>query len=195
MTTNRRLAREQGLPTYQSDRPCLRGHDSPRRTCSGVCIECDRAWRSKPVNVQRNRDRVREWQHHNRDKVRHNLQQYRRRHPDRCAEYKARVAERYREYYRDRARLYRAENPLIRREMQARRKARVAAATPAWLDRSQLRQVYLGCPDGLTVDHIVPLNGKNVSGLHVPWNLQYLTLSDNSKKRNKFDAGIQGRAQ
>ena len=62
-------------------------------------------------------------------------------------------------------------------------------ATPKWLTeehKKELHHIYLNRPKGYHVDHIVPLQGANVSGLHVPWNLQYLTVEDNLRKHNKF---------
>jgi hypothetical protein len=51
--------------------------------------------------------------------------------------------------------------------------------------REEIADIYEARPQGMQVDHIVPLNGLNVSGLHVPWNLQYLSPEDNLKKSNK----------
>lgn len=69
--------------------------------------------------------------------------------------------------------------------------------TPAWLteiDFERMRNEYklavlltkvTGEP--WEVDHIIPLHGNNVSGLHVPSNLRAIKASDNRLKNSKFE--------
>lgn len=88
------------------------------------------------------------------------------------------------------------ENPDKRLAFSAQRRARKLAATPPWLtekDFADIEEWYTIAQDlqwlseePLHVDHIVPLKGKDVCGLHVPWNLQILDAPTNSSKSNKL---------
>lgn len=76
------------------------------------------------------------------------------------------------------------------------RRAKKLNATPKWLTKVQLGQIkgIYGVSNlisklfdyKLHVDHITPLQGRIVSGLHVPWNLQILLGEDNVRKGNRF---------
>lgn len=69
---------------------------------------------------------------------------------------------------------------------QAAYRARKEERTPSWANLAKIKEFYDNCPKGMTVDHVIPLHGVLVCGLHVENNLQYLSGEDNSRKNNKF---------
>lgn len=66
------------------------------------------------------------------------------------------------------------------------RERHVRRATPRWANRQAIATIYLSCPSGHHVDHIIPLRGRTVCGLHVENNLQHLPALENNKKGNSF---------
>lgn len=78
-------------------------------------------------------------------------------------------------------------NKLKQRVKNQFEKAEKLKRMPAWADKEAIAEFYRNCPPGYHVDHIIPLRGKTVSGLHVIENLQYLPAKENLRKSNKFD--------
>lgn len=109
----------------------------------------------------------------------------------RMVEYRLKNKEKTREY----GRKYRSQNLDKIAAKTAKRKATKLQATPEWLTEEHLddiKSMYTLAKKfegifGLSyhVDHIVPLQGENVCGLHVPWNLQLLEAKLNLSKSNK----------
>lgn len=179
---HRELARRAGEPYYFTGRPCKHGHIAKRHTVDASCVEC--RW----VFKEGYREEAAQYARDRRASMT----------PDEKAEYDARQAE-----YRRNERLRNPEGVRARERVHGRLKrqryperklaevrARQAAKmqrTPPWADLQVIRDFYENCPEGHEVDHIVPLRGKTVSGLHVIDNLQYLPKQDNRLKGNRFD--------
>tara|TARA_R100000353_G_scaffold38036_1_gene30118 strand:- start:79 stop:465 length:387 start_codon:yes stop_codon:yes gene_type:complete len=96
----------------------------------------------------------------------------------------------YIEKEKKRKKRYRKENLEKRRSINNHYgrlyKARKKQACPKWANLENIKQIYKNCPKGFQVDHIIPLVNKNICGLHIEYNLQYLPALENQKKSNKF---------
>lgn len=128
------------------------------------------------------------------------LTEYRKRYYIENREKKLKYAKEYRqnnlELKRQKDKEYALKHPEKLRANKAKRKKAVRKATPNWLTKEQLNEIELfyalaiklETQTGIEhqVDHIVPIQGKEVCGLHVPWNLQVLTFKENREKSNKL---------
>jgi len=131
--------------------------DGLRSECSQCNRNWSRAWREE--NREDYTRRMKKWREENREHNIQRLKKWRQKNPDKVASYRA------------------------------KREAALVRATPAWLTPAQLQQIrdmYANCPPGFCVDHKYPILGKEICGLNVPSNLQYLTKEENLKKNNKF---------
>ena len=176
-------AREQGLTRYFTGKPCKNGHVSERFVSCAVCCECEREKTRKRYedNPDYSREKARKWREDN-------------------PEYFRKWYEANAEKKRETVRKYQQANPDKVNANGAKRRAAKLQRTPPWLTQDELEdisdfyaiarlfRVYTG--QEYHVDHIVPLQGKKISGLHVPWNLTVLEAKDNLSKRNSFELEI-----
>lgn len=100
------------------------------------------------------------------------------------------------EYLAEQVRIYHKANPAKLNAINAKRRAAKLQATPRWLTSEDFKQIEdfyrkaqnlkLVTNEKYHVDHIIPLQGENVCGLHVPWNLQVIPAKENLSKSNKL---------
>lgn len=124
---------------------------------------------------------------------------YRQENPEKVSKTKSNRVDdwwsRNREKHNAKNRKWCRDNPDYNRAKTAKRRAKKLQATPEWLTQDHynlIRDIYAHAKDcelvsgeAYHVDHIVPLQGENVCGLHVPWNLQVLPSDINLSKSNK----------
>jgi len=118
---------------------------------------------------------------------------YTKANPEKAARWRANQYQKNREERIAAAVQWQRDNPDKVNARTARRRAAKLKATPPWVDHDTITAVYIeaakltletGIPHD--VDHIVPLQGKTVCGLHVPWNLRAIPAHENRRKSNKL---------
>jgi hypothetical protein len=167
--STRKEALARGYKTYSTGDACLRGHISNRRAKTGECLACRAehlvVWRKKnPKSVKQHN--ATQYLNHS-EKIKAGVKNWSKNNPVKMLVYT--------------------------RANQAKRNMR----NPKWLspdDKWMIEQAYeLAALRTKTfgfswhVDHILPLQGKTVSGLHTPYNLQVIPGAENVRKSNSFE--------
>lgn len=162
-----------GLKTYEDGKPCKHGHVGPRFVSNRSCTACSRRRTredyDRHVDIRRERGRAGYWKN-----------------PERGRENSRAWSARNRDVSRVNSREWAKKNPdQVRHHFMKRHATKLRAMLPG--HEVEIKEIYRTCPDGFQVDHEVPLQGRLVCGLHVPWNLKHLSEPDNKAKGNTFD--------
>lgn len=184
----RKEAKEQGQPYYFTGEPCKHGHIAPRKV-KGACLTClQLEWKAAQ---EKRADYFREY---NKSDAGQKAKQdyYQRNKATVIARAQARPTEEKRTYKNT----YKQTNPDLYKALVSFRRRRFRDATPPWLthrQKTEIRNLYRiaiemskTTGERYVVDHIIPLQGETVCGLHVPWNLRVITQDENLVKSNKL---------
>lgn len=172
-----------GLKWYFTGNPCHKGHIAERQCSNRKCKICSKEktdeWRMG--NPEKSRESSRRWKLNNPFKNSETSKNWRLQNAKKVSDYNKLYIIGWVEKNRGKVR---AANSM--------RRAQLMLAAPKWLSEEQIDEIdniYLSARkleeesgEKYHVDHIVPLRGKFVSGLHVPWNLQVISQSENLKK-------------
>lgn len=152
------------------------GHASYCRDCA---TEKHREWCKKNPDVRK--------QHHRESWARHGAKKAPRKRERYLEVIAAEGREKFRTSSRIRYQKKKKQSPGYFTAKAALRRAAVKRATPPWVDRFAIAAIYAeAARQGKHVDHIIPLLGEGICGLHVPWNLQLLDPIENKIKGNRY---------
>ncbi len=184
------------LDEFNKDKSSKDGHYSACRKCvkerkriyysknkDSILKKCKENYFS---DVELSRKRKREYTAKHRDSECLRAKFWYSKNKDKKSEYDKKYAKRNIDKRRLASKKFRNNHPGRKRADTAYRRAWRIKATPQWSDLKAIRMFYEKCPNGYHVDHIIPLQGKNVSGLHVLNNLQYLIARENLSKSNHY---------
>lgn len=155
--------------------------------------------RWKTANPEQDSEAKRAWQEANRDAHRRLCREWQAKNRDRAnatsRAWQAENRERHREANRSWKKANKDAVAASTRKRQAAQMRRTIALAPHHQD--EIKHLYalakqMSDETGVKhhVDHIVPLQGKEVSGLHVPWNLRVVPAAENISKGNKVDPAL-----
>lgn len=197
--------------TFLTGKSCKRGHYAPRLVSTRACTECSRL--ANAVRYQEKceaiKEAVKKYRETFPEKAKASLKNAKLKYaeqirakdrersmqPERRAKALAKLAAWNKanpEKTKERIKRWARANPEKRAATLAKRRAFELKATPKWADHDAIGVVYLYAQvrrefgENVEVDHIVPLQGKTVCGLHVHDNLQVIPRFDNRSKSNRF---------
>lgn len=155
-------AKDRGLKHYFTGKPCKRGHISKRYLSNKECVTC----RSIKTQSYQEKGYFKNYREENTEKEKKYRKEYKKNNKDKVNAFTAK---------------YRANKK--------NRVPKWVTSEDLWLikeiyDLAALRSKITGVQ--WHVDHIIPINGTNVSGLHCVSNLQVIVGTANMSKNNKW---------
>ncbi len=153
-----------GLKYYFTGKSCIHGHTGQRIVKNWKCAECAVIYQEK----------------------------FHKDHPD-TRKRVGRSRGKPSKYNPEKRREHRDKHPELYRARRKNYKLIKSRNMPIWADKNKITEVYKSCIEadkntGIKhhVDHVIPLRGKLVSGLHVHYNLQVIPARDNMAKGNRL---------